>query len=152
MTELTVLVNFDLFCHWLISLLRYSHDGFRARKGEEDYLQFLVVYSVYDQVGFVLPTYLKNIVSVPWTMSSHTHVLFLVIFSPMYWFHYQTSILSYTLPLFPKQCDFFFTILHRHILQWVDDLADAGADQYTFHLEATSEFSSLIPSSSTGGG
>ena len=25
------------------------------------------------------------------------------------------------------------------ILQWVDDMADAGADQYTFHLEATSE-------------
>ena len=24
-------------------------------------------------------------------------------------------------------------------LQWVDDMADAGADQYTFHLEATSE-------------
>ena len=23
--------------------------------------------------------------------------------------------------------------------QWVDDMADAGADQYTFHLEATSE-------------
>ena len=23
--------------------------------------------------------------------------------------------------------------------QWVDDMADAGADQYTFHLEATGQ-------------
>ena len=79
-----MLVNFGLFCHWLVSLLRYSHDGFRARKGEEDCLQFLVVYSVHDQVGFVLPTNMKNVVSVPQTMSSHAHVLFPVIFSPMY--------------------------------------------------------------------
>ena len=34
---------------------------------------------------------------------------------------------------------FFFCIL----LQWVDDMADAGADQYTFHLEATSERKSI---------
>jgi len=25
------------------------------------------------------------------------------------------------------------------LLQWVDDIADAGANQYTFHLEATSK-------------
>ena len=24
--------------------------------------------------------------------------------------------------------------------QWVDDMADAGADQYTFHLEATGTY------------
>ena len=36
---------------------------------------------------------------------------------------------------------------HHHLLQWVDDLADAGANQYTFHLEATSKFNSLIPRS-----
>ena len=29
----------------------------------------------------------------------------------------------------------------------MDDLADAGANQYTFHLEATSKFNSLIPRS-----
>ena len=29
----------------------------------------------------------------------------------------------------------------------MDDLADAGADQYTFHLEATSKFTSLVPRS-----
>ena len=33
------------------------------------------------------------------------------------------------------------------VLQWVDDLADAGANQYTFHLEATSKFNSLVPRS-----
>ena len=67
-----MLVNFGLFCHWLVSLLRYSHDGLRARKGEEDCLQFITVYSVHDQVGFFLATNLKNVVSVP----SHAHVLF----------------------------------------------------------------------------
>ena len=69
-------VNLGLFCHWLVSLLRYSHDGFRARKGEEDCLQFSVVYSVHDEVGFVLPTYLKNVVSVPRTIPP----------TPMYYF------------------------------------------------------------------
>ena len=97
---------------------------------------------------------MKNIVSVLRTTASYAHVLFPVIFSPMYWFqwyfHYQTSILSYTLPLFSETMWFFSTILHHHVLQWVDDLADAGADQYTFHLEATSMFNSPIPSSSTG--
>ena len=29
-------------------------------------------------------------------------------------------------------------------LQWVDDMADAGADQYTFHLEATSEYDVIM--------
>ena len=79
-----MLVNFGLFCHWLVSLLRYSHDGFRARKGEEDCLQFLAVYSVHDQVGFVLAANMKNIVSVLRTTASHAHVLFPVIFSHMY--------------------------------------------------------------------
>ena len=40
------------------------------------------------------------------------------------------------------------TIIHHHVLQWVDDLADAGANQYNFHLEATSRLNSLIPRSS----
>ena len=80
-----MLVNFGLFCHWLVSLLRYSHDGFRARKGEEDCLQFLTVYSVavHDQVGFVLATNLKNVVSVPRTIPSHTHALLPVILNLM---------------------------------------------------------------------
>lgn len=33
-------------------------------------------------------------------------------------------------------CEYFVSFA---LLQWVDDMADAGADQYTFHLEATSE-------------
>ena len=44
--ELTMKVNFGLFCCLLVSLLRYSHDGVRTRKGEEGCLQFLVVNSV----------------------------------------------------------------------------------------------------------
>ena len=32
-------------------------------------------------------------------------------------------------------------------VQWVDDMADAGADQYTFHLEATgkSQSDKMLP-------
>ncbi len=29
--------------------------------------------------------------------------------------------------------------------QWVDDMADAGADQYTFHLEATGMYTRYYP-------
>ena len=51
MTELTVRAGELWFILPLtVSLLRYSHDGFRARKGEEDCLQFITVYSVHDQV------------------------------------------------------------------------------------------------------
>ena len=35
--------NFGLFCCSLVSLLRYSHGGVRARKGEKNCLKFLVV-------------------------------------------------------------------------------------------------------------
>ena len=31
----------------------------------------------------------------------------------------------------------FYNILLLFSLKWVDDMADAGSDQYTFHIEAT---------------